>query len=149
MWPEVENQRWRPLNFQNVYHSLYPRYQPKFNGYTYDFGVQLSNKDSSNVVRSTGKKPEVDTSRWRPLNFDYVYLSLYTRLHRNFNGHTYVIGVQLSNKDSDNVVRSTEKPTTEQTSVVKNRKKPETDKGKPTKPKNWVFPRACRTCLPI
>ena len=43
------------------------------------FGVQLSNKHSGNVVRSNGKKPEVEITRWRPLKFKYLYVSLYTR----------------------------------------------------------------------
>jgi len=51
--------------------------QQNSNGYTYAFGVQLSNKDSGNVVRTNAKKPEVENSIWRPLNFNYVYLSLY------------------------------------------------------------------------
>jgi len=36
------------------------------------FRVQLSNKNSGNVVRSYGKKPKVYNARWRPINFKYV-----------------------------------------------------------------------------
>jgi len=41
-------------------------------------GVQLSN--SGNVVRSNGKKPEVNNSRWRPLNFDYIQSQLVQKI---------------------------------------------------------------------
>ena len=46
------------------------------NGYTYVFGVQLSNGTIVNVVRPNGKKPELENPRWRPVNLQYIYLSL-------------------------------------------------------------------------
>jgi len=104
MWPEVENSRWRALNFQNV--SLYLcLISTKFQRYTNVFGVQIRIMHG-NVVRPNGKKPIVENPRWRPLNFQNVYLSLYTRYQRNSNGYTYVFGVQLSYNDNGNVVRS-------------------------------------------
>jgi len=53
MWPEVENSRWRPLHFQNIYLSLYTRYQRNSNGYTYVFGIQLSNEDGQMLYDQT------------------------------------------------------------------------------------------------
>jgi len=41
--PEVENPRWRPLNFKQVYISMYMRWQCNFDGYSNVFEVQPSN----------------------------------------------------------------------------------------------------------
>jgi len=106
MWPEVQNIRWRPLHFQNVYHSLYPRHKRYSNVYIYVFGVQLSNNDSGVAIQPNRKKPVVENPRLWPPNFQNVYLSLHKRYQRHSNGY---INVQLSYKDSGHVVRHNEK----------------------------------------
>jgi len=63
-----------------------------------------SNEDSGDVLRSSGKKPEVENSSGQSLNFDYVYLNLYTRFQRNANGYLPTL-----NKDSGQVLQSNRK----------------------------------------
>jgi len=46
--------------------------------YSNVFGIHLSNRDSGNVVRPNGNKPKLENPRWRPLYFDYAYLSLHS-----------------------------------------------------------------------
>jgi len=50
-------------------------------------------------------QPEIENSSWRPLNFEFVYLSLLTRYRQDSNGYAYVFGLQLSYMNSGNVVR--------------------------------------------
>ena len=38
--------------------------------------------------------------RWRPLNFKYLYLSLYTREQRNYNG--FIIVLRVGQHDETN-----------------------------------------------
>jgi len=87
--------------------SLYPRNQRNFNGYTYVFGVKLSNKESGDVVRPNGKKPKVENPRLRSLNFQLACTYNINEIATAMR-YTYVFGsnhgirltprVQLSNK---------------------------------------------------
>jgi len=58
------------------------------------FGFQLSDMDNGHVQWSNTKKPDVENSRLRPLNFNYTYLILDITYQRNSNGykHTNVSG---------------------------------------------------------
>jgi len=78
MQPEVKNPRLRPLNFRHVNLILLTRKQRNSNGYTYDFGTQPINKNSSNVVRPKGK-PEVKNTSWRPITGN---------IHRSMTSHS-------------------------------------------------------------
>ena len=100
------NSRRRPLNFKCLYLRFQTRYQRNSNGFTYIFGVQLSIGTHENTMRPNRKWKN---PRWWPLNFKCMYLRLYTRWQRNSNGYTYVFEVQLSNNNSDNVVRPNRK----------------------------------------
>ena len=47
--------------------------------------------------------------RWRPVNFNCVFLRSQTRYRRNSNGYTHVFGVQHSNGTSSDTVRPNRK----------------------------------------
>jgi len=51
----------------------------KFKRLNLRFGVRLFTKTIGNIVRPTITKAEVENPTWRPLNLNYMYLSLYTR----------------------------------------------------------------------
>ena len=60
---------------------------------------QISNKNSSNVVRPNETKPEVENPRWWPLNFKY-YILPYTQDSSTiptaipmFSGFVYLMGI--------------------------------------------------------
>jgi len=74
------------------YLSVCTRQQRNSNGYTCVFGVQLSSEKSGNVVRPTGKNPEIDKSKTAASNFKNIFDSSYTRQQRNTNGYNYVFG---------------------------------------------------------
>ena len=104
MQPALENPRWRPLYMKYVYLSLYTRWQRNSNGYTCVSDVQLSNGSDEDVVLPNGEKPEVENPRWRPLNLNYVYLSLYTRWQRNFKGYTHIFGIKQHGRKNVNTL---------------------------------------------
>ena len=61
------------------------------NGYTHICGYGHSTGVILMIVTSKlSESPEVEKPRWRPLNFKYVNLCLYTRQQRNPNGYTHV-----------------------------------------------------------
>ena len=65
------NPRWWPPNFKCMYLRSQTRYQRNSNGYTYVFWIQLSIGTHENTMRPNRKWK---ISRWRPLNFKYIYL---------------------------------------------------------------------------
>ena len=56
--------RWRPLNVKYTYINFKTIFQCNSNGYTYVFGVKLSNGTKINDVQLT--KPEVGNPIWQP-----------------------------------------------------------------------------------
>ena len=70
MQPEVEYPRWPPQD-SNEIPTAYLCFR----------GSAISNKHNGKVVRPKGEETgnAMEIPRWRPLNFKYWYLSLYTR----------------------------------------------------------------------
>ena len=104
--PEVDNPRWRPLNFYCAHFCSQTRYQRNSNGYTYVFGVQLSIGTYKNLMRPNW---ELKNPRWRPLNFKCMYLLFQTRNQRNYNGYTFIFGVKHSIGTHKNTMRPNRK----------------------------------------
>jgi len=92
-----------------VYLSLNTRKQRNSKRFAYVFGVQLSNEESGKVVRQSGKKSDVENPKWRPLDWNYLYLSLLTIYERDLNGSTNVIRDQQFNGKTKNNFPSNQK----------------------------------------
>ena len=67
--------------------------------------VQLSNGTRLMTLWSNRKIPEVKNPRWRPVNFNCVFLRIQTSYRRHSNWYTHVLGVQHSNGTSSDTVQ--------------------------------------------